>query len=145
MNKYFLLMMVGGFFCSAALAESQGVITAEIKGIKETPAGNVICAIFDSKEGFPMETSKAVQIKDAKMDGGVALCSFEAPTDRFYAISVVHDKNNNRKVDTNALGIPKEGWATTKNITHTFSPPSFEESKILLDDKNIKTTLEMHY
>jgi len=145
MNKYFLLMMVGVFFCSAALAEPLGMITAEVKGIKETPESNVLCAIFDSKDGFPMEASKAVQTKDAKMDGNVAICSFEIPTEKFYAISVVHDKNNNRKVDTNALGIPKEGWATSKNITHTFSPPSFEESKILLDDKNIKTTLEMHY
>lgn len=144
MKKYLLLIFIN-LFCSNAFAENIGIISVEIKGIKDIPQSNIICGIFDLKDGFPLDSSKTLQIKDAKIDKDIALCSFEMPTDKFYAISVAHDTNNNRRLDTNALGSPKEGWATSKNVTHTFRPPSFEESKVLLNENNLKITLEMHY
>jgi len=145
MNKYCLSLLFNLFVYSNAFAENIGVITAEIKGVKEIPKTTLICGIFDSQDGFPKESSKAIQIKDASVDKDIALCSFEVPTDKLYAISVVHDINNNRQLDTNALGIPKEGWASSKNVTHAFRPPSFDESKVLLNEKNLKITLQMHY
>ena len=145
MNRHCFSLMLGFLIYSNAFAENLGVITAEIKGVKEIPQSTIICGIFDLKDGFPMDASKALQIKDARVDKDVAICSLEVPTDKFYAISVVHDTNNNRQIDTSALGIPKEGWASSKNITHTFRPPTFEESKVLLNEKTLKLTLQMHY
>ncbi len=55
-----------------------------------------------------------------------------------YAISVVHDKNKNKKLDKNFFGIPKEGYGFSNNIRPNFRGANFEESKFELNKyKNI--------
>ena len=45
----------------------------------------------------------------------------------------MHDENRNGKLDTNFLGIPKEGVGASNNPKSRFGPPSFEESMFVLD------------
>ena len=42
-----------------------------------------------------------------------------------YAVSVIHDENGNRELDTNLIGIPTEGIGFSHNPRVTFGPPSF--------------------
>lgn len=42
-----------------------------------------------------------------------------------YAFKFFHDENKNDKLDTNWLGIPREGFGFSNNPTMTFGPPSF--------------------
>jgi len=44
-----------------------------------------------------------------------------------YALAIFHDENNNGKLDTNWLGIPKEKVAFSKAKMKTFGPPKFKE------------------
>jgi uncharacterized protein (DUF2141 family) len=62
-----------------------------------------------------------------------------------YAIAVLQDENANCVLDKNILGVPKEGWGTSNNVTHTFKSPEFDESKILLKEKLITIKLSMRY
>ena len=41
-----------------------------------------------------------------------------------YAVSVIHDENNNAKLDTFA-GIPREGFGFSRNPAIRFGPPKF--------------------
>ncbi len=50
-----------------------------------------------------------------------------------YTIAVFHDINNNGKLDKNFLGIPKEGYAFSKNAMGTFGPPNFDKAQFKLD------------
>ncbi len=45
-----------------------------------------------------------------------------------YAFKFFHDKNNNKELDTNRLGIPKEGFGFSNNPSMTFGPPSFDKT-----------------
>ena len=45
-----------------------------------------------------------------------------------YAFKFFHDENSNKKLDTNWLGIPKEGFGFSNNPAMTFGPPSFEKT-----------------
>jgi uncharacterized protein (DUF2141 family) len=47
-----------------------------------------------------------------------------APGD--YALAILHDENGNGKVDTNFIGIPKEGVGFSNNATGKMGPPSFD-------------------
>jgi len=60
-----------------------------------------------------------------------------------YAVSVIHDRNNNGKLDTNRLGIPKEGFAFGNNAMGIFGPPSFENAKVSIRDKAVKQILNV--
>jgi uncharacterized protein (DUF2141 family) len=41
-------------------------------------------------------------------------------------VSIAHDMNGNRKVDTNFLGLPSEQWGVSRNIRPTLRAPRFE-------------------
>jgi uncharacterized protein (DUF2141 family) len=45
-----------------------------------------------------------------------------------YAFKYFHDENNDEKLNTNFVGIPKEGYGFSNNAKGTFGPPSFEKT-----------------
>lgn len=46
-----------------------------------------------------------------------------------YAVTVLHDENSDGRLDTNLLGIPKEGVGITTNRLPRFSAPRFEDGR----------------
>ncbi len=44
-----------------------------------------------------------------------------------YAFKYFHDENNDEEINTNFMGIPKEGYGFSNNAKGTFGPPSFEK------------------
>lgn len=44
-----------------------------------------------------------------------------------YAFRYFHDENKNKKLDTNLLGIPREGFGFSNNAKGKFGPPSFKQ------------------
>lgn len=46
-----------------------------------------------------------------------------------YAVSVIHDENNNRQLDRSLVGIPTEGVGFSHNPKLLFGPPPFEKAR----------------
>lgn len=44
-----------------------------------------------------------------------------------YAFKYFHDVNKNKKLDTNLMGMPKEGFGFSNNAKGKFGPPSFRQ------------------
>jgi len=44
-----------------------------------------------------------------------------------YAFKFFHDENNDEKLNTNFMGIPKEGYGFSNNAKGSFGPPSFDK------------------
>lgn len=44
-----------------------------------------------------------------------------------YAFKYFHDENKNKKLDTNLIGLPKEGFGFSNNAKGKFGPPSFRQ------------------
>jgi uncharacterized protein (DUF2141 family) len=44
-----------------------------------------------------------------------------------YAFKYFHDENGDEKINTNFMGIPKEGYGFSNNAKGTFGPPSFNK------------------
>jgi uncharacterized protein (DUF2141 family) len=144
MKKSLLTLCSLFLFTSFVFGEGLGNIGIDIQGIKDKPKGRLICFVFNSKESF-LQESKALQILDAKVGANNAFCEFTLPINQEYAVAILDDENGNRILDKNSFGQPKEGWATSNNITHAFSAPSFEESKFIFKEKPMTLTLMMHY
>lgn len=81
--------------------------------------------VFASAEGFPENRSKAVAHGGFPIHDGEAVEEFQVPPGR-YGVAVIHDENQNHKLDRNFLGIPKEGFGFANNPRVLLSPPSFE-------------------
>lgn len=43
-------------------------------------------------------------------------------------MSFIHDENDNKKLDTNWIGIPKEGFGYSKDVMGRFGPPKFDDA-----------------
>ena len=44
-----------------------------------------------------------------------------------YAFKYFHDENNDEEINTNFMGIPKEGYGFSNNAKGAFGPPSFDK------------------
>ncbi|MFK8001724.1 MAG: DUF2141 domain-containing protein [Polyangiales bacterium] len=100
-----------------------------IQGVRNSD-GQVACALFSSADGFPSEQDKAIHGKVLSAKAGTIEFEFEGVPHGQYAISVLHDENNNGRLDTNILGMPREGYGVSGNAFRRFGPPRYPEALI---------------
>jgi uncharacterized protein (DUF2141 family) len=83
----------------------------------------------------------------AKATGDSITVVFENLKPGKYAVSVLHDANKNKDLDKNKLGIPKEGFGFSNNVTGAMGPPSFKRALIDLtpDIKDLDIGIKMKY
>lgn len=118
-------------------------IEIKIKGMKSED-GQVLALLFSSAAGFPDKVDKAMQkvlIPAKKGDVDFAFLNLNSGE---YAITVVHDENKNGKLETNWIGMPKEGIGVSKDAEGNFGPPSYSAAKIKFD-KDSKIQITMNY
>lgn len=145
--KEFLMVLILVSSSLAQAGEEKSALKVTVLGAKDRPHSTVMCALFEPGPGFPMDASRAIKGMDATAtkDSSVYECDFEVVVGKFYAVSVAHDENGNRKLDTNLFGAPVEGWATSNDVSHTFRAPNFEESKFMVTEKNQNINVRLHY
>jgi uncharacterized protein (DUF2141 family) len=131
MKSFFLLLML----LISSYAFSADLII-KVEGLKSTK-GNVLLALFDSANGFPDDYNKAIEnitVKASK-NTQAQIKNLESGE---YAIAIFHDKNSDSQLNTNILGIPKEGFGFSNNPKIRFGPPKFEKAKVKFSiDKTI--------
>lgn len=106
--------------------------------------GNIMAGIHTKDNHFPKNASDGKIVKASK-DGVIVV--FENIKPGSYAISVIHDENENKDLDQNKIGIPKEGFGFSNNAMGKMGPPSFKEAsfEIASDSKDTVITIELKY
>ena len=112
-------------------------LTINISGLN-SDKGNLMVGVYNKKDNFLKKQFKGnlVKIKDKK-----SVVIFKDLPKGEYAVSFVHDENNNKKMDTNFFGIPKEDYGCSNNATGFMGPPKYNDAKFLLSENktiNIK-------
>ena len=88
--------------------------------------GKALCALFSSAADFPKKADKAIARSAAAISNQRAVCDFSGVAPGTYAVAVFHDENSNGKLDTNFLGIPREGVGASNDAQGHFGPPKFD-------------------
>jgi uncharacterized protein (DUF2141 family) len=113
----------------ADLAQTQplsaNLIHVEIGGLRNNK-GQIVCDLHSSADGFPKNSDKALAHAKSAISNGHAVCEFPDVKAGTYAVSVFHDENSNGKLDTNFMGIPREGVGASNNAKGHFGPPKFD-------------------
>ncbi|MDF0707903.1 DUF2141 domain-containing protein [Flagellimonas okinawensis] len=104
---------------------SQNTLSIRVNNV-ESAKGKVNVAVYDSDEAFLSFDHVLKSDSVAAHKGSVELNISDLPEGE-YALAVFHDENDNGKLDTNWLGIPKEKVAFSKGKMKTFGPPKFKE------------------
>ena len=121
------------------LAQDNYTLTVEFEGVK-TDEAKLFVALYDSEINF---LKKTIQGTIVTVNNGNATAVFENLKPGIYAISSFLDKNNNGKLDTNFMHIPKEPTAMSNNAKGSFGPPKFKDAKFNVQD--VQTTIRIKY
>ena len=131
MLKQFRALSCLGSVLLAAVSSPQAqppqanLIHVEIAGLRNEN-GQDLCALYSSPAGFPKNSDSAVLHAKSAISHGHSICEFSGIAVGKYAVSVFHDENSNGKLDTNFLGIPREGVGASNNAKGHFGPPKFD-------------------
>jgi len=120
---------------------SQNEIRVTIKNI-DPQSGSIRVGLFSNEKDF---LKNAIEGKVVKVTGREAEVVFNNLENGDYAVSIIHDENENGELDTNFIGIPTEGFAFGNNAMGTFGPPSFEKSKVTLKGAPVYQNISMKY
>ncbi len=112
-------------------------VVVRVSGLSE-PLGQVGCSLFAGAAGFPMDNSSARNLWQPADAKGVT-CRFNDVPEGTYAVSIGHDLNGNKRVDTNFIGLPTEQWGVSNNVRPNLRAPRFDEAsfKVAADAKDV--------
>jgi uncharacterized protein (DUF2141 family) len=130
----------------AALAQppQENQIHVEIAGLRNDK-GRAVCSLFSSASDFPKKTEKAVAHTTAVITDRHAVCEFSGVAPGTYAISVFHDENSNGKLDTNFMGIPREGVGASNGAKGHLGPPKFDAAAFHFGGGRLELKIAINY
>ncbi|MCB9706468.1 MAG: DUF2141 domain-containing protein [Myxococcales bacterium] len=128
----------------ASAAEGAATLSIRLSGFR-SDEGQVLIAVFRGEAGFPSAPTKAWRTAVTRVSSRSARLEIADVPPGAYAISVIHDENGNNELDTNFLGIPKEGIGTSNNAKGRMGPPKYRDAKFDVGDGDVVQAIKMVY
>lgn len=137
----FVLVLVALFFSACATAPPEvaeprppgtGRVEVTVTGV-EGEEGLVLIAFFLDGTGWPDADAPVFSRTEAAIRDGRALAVFEDVPAGPFAVSVFHDTNNDKELNSNVVGAPSEPYGFSADARGTFGPPSFDEARLELE------------
>ncbi|MEM6320923.1 MAG: DUF2141 domain-containing protein [Bacteroidota bacterium] len=99
--------------------------------------GSVRIAIYEGENDF-LKDDQAVVTKVVLVEKLEPLTvKFpNLPFGSTYTIAIYHDENDNNKLDTNFMGVPKEPYGFSNNAPSKWGPPKYEEAVFTLNESD---------
>ena len=132
----FTLLLTASF-----IGRAQGNLTVKIESIQNNN-GDMLVGLYDSLARFPRKVSTG---KVIKVTGKEMHVKFSNVKPGNYAVSVLHDENQNKDLDQGMLGKPKEGYGFSNNAMGIIGPPSFKKASFYVPKGNSSISIKMRY
>lgn len=139
--------MLKRFFAITLMVLALGVLPALAADLlvtveKVIPGkGSVLLELDNAPAGWDDKAKPVATASVPAAEAGVAYVFKDLPPGR-YALAVVDDENGNGKLDTNFIGIPKEGFGFSNNL-HLQRKPIFEEAAFQLEDRGGSIVIQL--
>jgi uncharacterized protein (DUF2141 family) len=122
----------------------KGNLKVVVNNIK-SKSGQIGFSLYNSADAFPSQTEKALISEFVKIAGNSVEYTFTNLPLGTYAVSVVHDEDNDKKLKTNFLGMPKEGVGVSNNAKGLFGPPKYNDAKFDFNKSEQTITITLAY
>ena len=124
-------------------SDTELVLMVEVSGY-QPGQGSIKLALYDSEDGFPEDTDKAIWKGSISADNPSVTFTVNGLVQGTYAVSVYHDKDGDGELDMSFFGPPSEPVAASNNATGTLGPPSFDDASFHISDgvTTINITME---
>ncbi|MCL7754714.1 DUF2141 domain-containing protein [Polaribacter sp. Z022] len=121
------LFLIAAFIFSGLVttAQEKHTVTLKFQGMN-SDKGNLYVAVYNKEDSFLKKPIKGTIVK---VENKKATVTLKDIPEGIYAVSAFHDTNDNKKMDTNFLGIPKEPTGMSNDATGFMGPPKFKDAK----------------
>jgi len=132
-----------GATCLDTAAQSACSVNVHVDGFRNQK-GALAVTVFGSPNGWPEDNDKAIVHQSFEIGPDGATAQFSLPAGR-YSIAVLHDENDNHKLDRNLLGIPKEGFGFSNNPAVGLSAPQFAAAAVQVSCPSTNLSIHLTY
>lgn len=134
-----VLLLLGVYGTAVANGNDTANLTVVVTNLQNKD-GKVSVSLYKTEEDF---LQKGQSLTTIITMAGQATVVFKDLRPGTYAVSVMHDQNDNGKLDTAVFGIPVEPYGFSNNARGTFGPASFDDSKFIIQsDHKIEIKVE---
>jgi uncharacterized protein (DUF2141 family) len=123
---------------------SANVIHVDVEGLR-SDRGQVVCALYSSSDGFPKDANKVHARTQSAASGRRVVCDFTGLQPGTYAVALFHDENSNGKLDTNFMGVPREGTGASNNAKGHLGPPKFSDAAFRFFGGRLELKITVNY
>jgi uncharacterized protein (DUF2141 family) len=109
--------------------EGRGQVQVTVTGVTGDK-GQVLVALFLDERGWPEDEDLAFGAVVLPVDGPEVVAEFADVPAGPFAISVFHDEDLDRELDTGLFGIPSEDYGFSNGARGRFGAPSFEDARL---------------
>ena len=129
--------------CDAA-APDQAPLTVSVSGMR-SDKGNITITIYPDDASHFLDGAYKLARQMVPVTLPVTTACFVLPAPGTYAVALFHDENNDHHLNTNALGIPTEGYGFSNNPTLYFGPPGLDKVRFALHPGDNPIDIRMKY
>jgi uncharacterized protein (DUF2141 family) len=126
-----------------------------IKGVR-SDAGELLIGLYANPDGFASAVANASKSGLApdkgrlvglsiRANAGAQSTVFTQLAPGRYAAVVIHDENDDGRLDANELGVPTEGYGFSNDAQGFLSAPSFDAAAIAIGDGDVSTAISLIY
>lgn len=109
----------------------------------EVNEGVVQVLLFNRKDGFPSEITKAVKKLSLPVVNKKAQIVLTDIDPGEYAFSVFHDEDMDGEIKKNQLGYPLDKFGFSNNPSLFFGPPSFDKASFTVKDTPVTVKIKL--
>lgn len=118
-------LILSALFAASATAQA-AELTVVLHDVR-AQTGLIKVALVDSQASWDGQAAP-VQATGAPPSGGQATFVFKDLKPGAYAVLITHDENGNGQLDTNAMGMPLEGYGFSNN-PRVMRKPTWDEAR----------------
>lgn len=120
-------------------------VNVSVSTIKVKMGGDLIISLYDSKDSW-LNLDKALVVKTVPADSDTIVVKFENIAPGKYAVSVIHDKNQDGKMNMRIFPFPKpkEG-AGVSNNGRRMGKPKFDKALFDVTEQGKSIQIDLFY
>lgn len=126
----------------APAAPGSGALTVRSSGF-QSDRGAALVSLYPAGPLTP-DNPRAIR-REVPIRAGRAEVVFEQLPYGLYAVSVIHDANSNRRLDSDSAAVPAEGFGVSELFGPFESAPSFEMGQFALDQPHAEKDVAVFY
>lgn len=127
-----------------AIPASAATLTVVAENVKKAK-GNVIIAVYKGDNFLSKEDGSRAYEGWAPAQKGPVTITIENVEPGEYGFVVFHDANENQDLDTNFIGLPKEGIAFSNGAKINMGPPKIQEAAFNVDEPGTVQRVALDY